>query len=100
IPISAPSWAISEMSAGWRSNTTAGIKKVGAPPYCWRVSIILYKAWRIGVSETPNRVNTVPSRLVKLCAPFVLIEKETRFIAYLHNDLEQPLIVLRIEPIP
>src|SRR5258708_27321213 len=82
MPISDPFWEISEISSGCRPNSTAGMKKVGAPSYFRRDARIVCKASRIGASETPKRVNTVPSRLVKLCAPLVLMENETRFIDY------------------
>ena len=42
--------------------------------------MMVWSACRVRASEKPKRVNTVQRRLVKLCIPLVLIEKETRFI--------------------
>src|SRR5947209_16516449 len=42
--------------------------------------MMVWSACRVRASEKPKRVNTVQRRLVKLCSPLVLIEKETRFI--------------------
>src|SRR6266700_7405787 len=82
MPISAPTWAISMINAGCRRRTTAGMKKVGVPLYLQRVPIIVCNARRVRVSEMPKRVKAVQSRRTKLCIPFVLIEKATRFIKY------------------